>query len=74
MSMFTNRHFLFQIKQAVEDSEKELLEDIEAKEKKIQQLKRALDDNEYLHQTKYDDLFLGLILLFPLFLNFLSLS
>ncbi|KAL5250504.1 hypothetical protein ACHWQZ_G016293 [Mnemiopsis leidyi] len=49
---------LDELKQAVEDSEKELLEDIEAKEKKIQQLKRALDDNEYLHQTKYDDLFL----------------
>ena len=66
MGTFTYSHFpLLQIKQAVEDSEKELLEDIEAKEKKIQQLKRALDDNEYLHQTKYDDLFLGLIFGFP---------
>ena len=51
--------YLFQLKEAVEDNEKELLEDIEAKAKKIEQLKRGLEDNEYLHQTKYDDLFLG---------------
>ena len=49
---------LAELKEALEEGEKELVESLEEKDKKIGQLKRALDDNEYLHQTKEDDLYL----------------
>lgn len=48
---------LEEVKKAVEEADKDLVDDIERKEKMIQQLKRTIDDKEYLYKTREYQLF-----------------